>query len=122
MPIESEKVAELSIWQYFTDTYNQVTIIDENENMFKLRVGDYPKQPNEVLISDYMAQILIRYEIFEGIDSIDLFLEGMTLLYVNWLNILIVFLFALMVIVISSFLPVRSITKMKLIEAIKKAF
>lgn len=71
LPIDASRVEELNQYGYFSDSFNRVTLLDQNEEMFPLRVGNYPVNEDEVLISDYMARVIVEYEVFEDANNFE---------------------------------------------------
>jgi len=64
-----------------TNNLGSITFIDLNDQFLKLRYGNYPTNDEEVLITDYMAEVLIYYKAFD-VTSIESIL-GKTLNYNN---------------------------------------
>jgi len=66
-----ERRTELYQYGYFSEYFKKVYLIDNNEVIFELRQGQYPKSVKEVLISDYMARVIVEFELFEDVNSFE---------------------------------------------------
>ncbi|QVK19268.1 hypothetical protein KHQ81_06090 [Mycoplasmatota bacterium] len=56
--------------QYDSNKFNKVTILnDKNKNLYSLKFGNYPSTIGNVLITDYMANMLLKYGVFEGLKN-----------------------------------------------------
>lgn len=53
---------------YYTEMFNKITIL--NDNGFQV-IGNYPIQDHEIMITDYMADMLIYHNIFAGVTEIE---------------------------------------------------
>ncbi len=53
---------------YQVQGFGSVTILDEDQNIFRLYDGQYPST-NEIAITDYMAEMFIYHEVFPDVDE-----------------------------------------------------
>lgn len=55
---------------YDSNKFNKVAILnDKNMNLYSLKFGNYPNNIDDVLITDYMANMLLKYDVFEGLKN-----------------------------------------------------
>ncbi|MDF2700162.1 MAG: transporter related protein [Haloplasmataceae bacterium] len=65
-------VRDNSIWNnmYDSDSITRLTFVDDNET-YTIIHGTDVVQDNDILITDYIAEMLVKYNVFTGVDSIE---------------------------------------------------
>lgn len=56
---------------YYKNHFSRLILLDENKEMFPLRHGEYPTNDEEILISDYMANMIVLFGNIEGVESLE---------------------------------------------------
>ncbi len=56
--------------QYYSYGFSKITILDNNQTPFEV-TGNYPTQANEIMITDYMAEMLVHFQAFSDATKIE---------------------------------------------------
>ncbi len=57
-------------FQYDSTSFNKATIINEqNEKYYPLLYGTYPSNTGDIMITDYMADLIIKYNLFDEVQT-----------------------------------------------------
>ncbi len=49
--------------------FTKITILDNNETIFPLVARSYPKNTGDVMVTDYMASMIVKYQLISGVKA-----------------------------------------------------